>query len=43
VAAFGPPVATYQYGPYTIMAWNKNLLAELHGPPSAKPGDIGIK
>jgi hypothetical protein len=43
VAAFGPPVATYQYGPYTIMAWNKNLLAELHGPPSAKPGDIGVK
>jgi hypothetical protein len=43
VAAFGPPVTTYQYGSYTIMVWNKNLLAELHGPPSASPGDIGIK
>jgi hypothetical protein len=43
VAAFGPPATTYQYGPYTIMVWNKNLLTELHGPPSASPGDIGIK
>ena len=43
VAAFGPPAVTYQYGPYTIMVWNKNLLAELQGPPSASPGDIGIQ
>jgi hypothetical protein len=43
VAAFGKPVKTYRYGPFTIMVWNKNLLAELHGPPSASPGDIGIQ
>ena len=42
-AAFGRPVKTYRYGPFTIMVWNKNLLAELHGPPSASPGDIGIQ
>jgi hypothetical protein len=40
-AAFGPPAQTYVYGPYTIMVWDKNLLAELHGPPSSTPGDIG--
>ena len=43
VAAFGAPAKTYKYGPYTIMVWNKNLLAELHGPPAAGPGDIGIQ
>jgi hypothetical protein len=43
VAAFGAPAETYQYGPYTIMVWHKNLLAELHGPPAAGPGDIGIQ
>jgi hypothetical protein len=42
IAAFGQPARTYVYGPYTIMVWNKNLLAELHGPPSASPGDIGV-
>ena len=42
-AAFGQPARTYRYGPFTIMVWNKNLLAELHGPPAAGPGDIGIQ
>jgi hypothetical protein len=41
LAAFGQPAQTYVYGPYTIMVWNTNLLTELHGPPSATPGDIG--
>jgi hypothetical protein len=42
-AAFGQPARTYRYGPFTIMVWNKNLLAQLQGPPSARPGDIGIQ
>jgi hypothetical protein len=42
IAAFGQPVRTYVYGPFTIMVWNKNLFAELHGPPSPNTGDIGI-
>jgi hypothetical protein len=41
VRAFaGPPVRTYRYKTFTIMVWNKNLLADLGGPPSAKPGNI---
>ena len=29
---FGRPAQIYQAGGYTIMVWNKNLLAELDGP-----------
>jgi hypothetical protein len=36
----GPPARTYHYKTFTIMIWNKNLLADLGGPPSAKPGNI---
>jgi hypothetical protein len=28
LAAFGPPAHTYHMGPYTIMVWDKNLLAQ---------------
>jgi hypothetical protein len=27
LAAYGPPARTYHVGPYTIMVWDKNLLA----------------
>jgi hypothetical protein len=27
LAALGPPVRTYHVGPYTVLVWNKNLLA----------------
>jgi len=30
--AFGPPVRVYHYHGYTIMVWNKNLLAHLGKP-----------
>jgi hypothetical protein len=36
----GPPARTYHYKTFTIMVWNKNLLADLGRPPSAKPGNI---
>jgi len=36
----GHPAHTYHYKTFTIMVWNKNLLADLGGPPSAKPGNI---
>ena len=39
--AFGPPAKTYQYGPYTIMVWNKNLLADLGRPGKKGPGNVG--
>jgi hypothetical protein len=29
LAAYGPPARTYHVGPYTIMVWDKNLLARL--------------
>ena len=29
VYMFGNPAHTYHYAPYTIMVWNKNLIAEL--------------
>jgi hypothetical protein len=32
-SAFGPPARVFHLGQYLIMAWNKNLLAEL-GPPA---------
>lgn len=37
----GPPARSCQVGPFRVMVWNKNLLALLGGPPSAKPGIIG--
>ena len=41
VLAFaGPPAVTYHYKTFTIMVWNKNLLADLGSPPSALPGNI---
>jgi hypothetical protein len=30
LATFGPPAQTYQFGPYTVLTWNKNLLTDLH-------------
>jgi len=38
--AFGPPAKTYHDGPYTIMVWNKNLLADLGRPPKRGPGNL---
>jgi hypothetical protein len=38
--AFGPPAKTYHDGPYTIMVWNKNLLADLGRPPKRGPGNV---
>ena len=39
--AFGPPAKVYHDGPYTILVWNKNLLADLGGPPKRGPGNVG--
>jgi hypothetical protein len=36
----GPPAHTYHYKTFTIMVWNKNLLADLGSPPSSIPGNI---
>lgn len=30
INAFGQPAHTYHYSVWTIMTWNKNLLAEVH-------------
>jgi hypothetical protein len=30
IRVFGPPARTYHYGVWTIMTWNKNLLADIH-------------
>jgi hypothetical protein len=38
--AFGPPAKTYHYGPYTILVWNKNLLAGLGRPGAQGPGNV---
>jgi hypothetical protein len=38
--AFGPPARVYHDGPYTIMVWNKNLLADLGRPPKVGPGNL---
>jgi len=27
LAAYGPPAHTYRFGPYTVLVWDKNLLA----------------
>jgi hypothetical protein len=39
--AFGRPAKVYQYGPYTILVWNKNLLADLGRPGQKGPGNVG--
>jgi hypothetical protein len=39
--AFGRPAKVYQYGPYTILVWNKNLLADLGRPGKKGPGNVG--
>jgi hypothetical protein len=36
----GPPAHIYHYNTFTIMVWNKNLLADLGSPPSSVPGNI---
>ena len=36
----GPPAHVYHYKTFTIMVWNKNLLADLGSPPSSLPGNI---
>jgi hypothetical protein len=30
---FGDPARTYNFGPYTVMVWNRNLLSEIPGNP----------
>jgi hypothetical protein len=40
LALAGRPAHTYHYQTFTIMVWNRNLLARLGGPPSPLPGDI---
>ena len=30
---FGDPARTYNFGPYTVMVWNRNLLPEIPGNP----------
>jgi hypothetical protein len=32
VATFGQPAKTYHYQQYTILVWNKNLLADMATP-----------
>ena len=39
--AFGRPARIYHDGPYTIMVWDKNLLADLGRPPKKGPGNVG--
>jgi hypothetical protein len=41
LALAGPPAHTYHYGIFIIWTWNRNLLADLGGPPSPWPGDVG--
>jgi hypothetical protein len=41
LALAGPPAHTYHYRTFTILTWNRNLLADLGGPPSPFPGDVG--
>jgi hypothetical protein len=36
----GRPAHIYRYKTFTIMVWNKNLLADLGSPPSSLPGNI---
>ncbi len=39
--AFGRPAKIYHDGPYTILVWNKNLLADLGRPAKEGPGNVG--
>ncbi|HJY59637.1 MAG TPA: hypothetical protein VJ418_24935 [Streptosporangiaceae bacterium] len=39
--AFGRPAKIYHDGPYTILVWNKNLLADLGRPGKKGPGNVG--
>jgi hypothetical protein len=39
--AFGAPAKIYHDGPYTILVWNKNLLADLGRPAKKGPGNVG--
>jgi hypothetical protein len=39
--AFGPPAKVYHDGPYTILVWHKNLLADLGRPPRVGAGNVG--
>jgi len=41
LALAGPPAHTYHYRTFIIWTWNHNLLADLGGPPSPLPGDLG--
>ena len=41
LALAGPPAGTYHFRSFTIMVWDKNLLALLGPTPSRVPGDIG--
>ena len=41
LALAGPPARTYHFQAFTIMVWDKNLLADLGSPPMVKPGIIG--
>ena len=41
LALAGLPARTYRFQSFTIMIWNKNLLALLAAPPSRLPGAIG--
>jgi hypothetical protein len=41
LALAGPPARIYRFQSFTIMIWNKNLLALLAAPPSRLPGDVG--
>jgi hypothetical protein len=40
LTAFGPPAKIYHDGPYTILVWNKNLLAGLGQPGARGPGNV---
>ena len=40
LAFAGPPAHTYRYKTFTIMVWNKNLLADLGSHPSPSPGNV---
>ena len=42
LALAGPPARTYQFESFTIMVWNKNLLALLASPPSRLPATSAI-
>jgi len=41
LALAGRPMHTYHYKAFIIMVWNHNLLADLGGPPSVLPGQLG--